>query len=263
MVILLYIFLLSRLSVVELAFVDYIGLLMEELDVNNDSLVDRPELEKWLYAKHRESHKNRADETFAEGDLNHDNALIWEEVVFLEATNLQAFNDDTALIKDILDNHDKYDKASFSAADKNHNEELDHLEFFSFLYPEDDPSMYELLVNNTLQQLDKDNDGLISFKEYKQGVELHVRDHQVNRQTNDFYVTYDQDGDTYLNRDEILMWRLHMVDLQNVINEGVEETFAEADKDQNDILTPYEIKSNYDLFLDLKSQHKNYNHDEF
>lgn len=60
----------------------------------------------------------------------------------------------------------KDDKALFHAADKNKDGYLDEKEHLAFTHPEEDPDMLPVIYQQTLDDKDKNGDGLIDFKEF-------------------------------------------------------------------------------------------------
>ena len=61
----------------------------------------------------------------------------------------------------ILDDEDK-----FNAADVNNDGSLDDAEYGAFLHPFNYDHMYEVEINRTLSEIDRDNDGYVTFDEY-------------------------------------------------------------------------------------------------
>ena len=60
----------------------------------------------------------------------------------------------------------KQDKVIFEAADINKDGYLDKNEFISFSHPEEAPEMLPHILRNTLDEKDKNNDGMIDFQEF-------------------------------------------------------------------------------------------------
>lgn len=54
----------------------------------------------------------------------------------------------------------------FKLADTDYDGILDFSEYVNFLHPEDAPHMREVVVKETLDDLDKDKDGTVSIDEY-------------------------------------------------------------------------------------------------
>lgn len=58
------------------------------------------------------------------------------------------------------------DERRFKRADKNEDGKLNNEEFASFLHPENHDHMKGLVIDETLEDIDKDKDGSISLDEY-------------------------------------------------------------------------------------------------
>ena len=55
------------------------------------------------------------------------------------------------------------DRRRWQAADENNDGNLDKLEFKHFLHPEESHHMRDVVINETISDLDKNGDGLISL----------------------------------------------------------------------------------------------------
>jgi len=58
------------------------------------------------------------------------------------------------------------DERRFKKADADSNERLSTQEFAAFLHPENHETMKNLVIEETLEDIDKDKDGAISLEEY-------------------------------------------------------------------------------------------------
>ena len=58
------------------------------------------------------------------------------------------------------------DERRWKKADSDSDGQLTKVEFQSFLHPEDHPNMVDIVVLETLEDMDKDNDGAINEQEY-------------------------------------------------------------------------------------------------
>ena len=58
------------------------------------------------------------------------------------------------------------DDRRWKKADKDSDGQLNKIEFQSFLHPEDYPHMVDIVVLETLEDMDTDGDGAISEQEY-------------------------------------------------------------------------------------------------
>lgn len=60
----------------------------------------------------------------------------------------------------------KEDRQLFNAADQNIDGRLDDKEFLAFTHPEENPDMLPVILQQTLEEKDTNNDGVIDFQEY-------------------------------------------------------------------------------------------------
>ena len=68
------------------------------------------------------------------------------------------------------------DKRRFEAADENNDGKLDRDEFAIYLHPEDTAYMREVVIAETLQDMDTNKDGFVDLEEYmREGEEYTVR----------------------------------------------------------------------------------------
>ena len=58
------------------------------------------------------------------------------------------------------------DERRFKRADKDTDGKLNKDEFASFLHPENDDSMKDIVVEETMEDIDKNKDGFVSLEEY-------------------------------------------------------------------------------------------------
>lgn len=72
------------------------------------------------------------------------------------------------------------DRHRFKVADLNNDGALDHKEYVAYLQPYDYPHMYEVEMDRSMSDLDKDKDGYVSKQEFIDGrltlaFHLHIR----------------------------------------------------------------------------------------
>ena len=58
------------------------------------------------------------------------------------------------------------DRRRWDTADENNDGSLNKLEFKHFLHPEESDHMRDIVISETLDDIDKNGDGLISLEEY-------------------------------------------------------------------------------------------------
>lgn len=70
--------------------------------------------------------------------------------------------DDMAHYKEMMER----DARRWKKADQDHNSALNKLEFQDFVHPEESAHMKDIIVVETIEDIDKDKDGKISIDEY-------------------------------------------------------------------------------------------------
>merc|ERR1712050_375191 len=121
------------------------------------------------------------------------------------------------------------DSRRWSMADLDHSGELDIQEFAAFLHPEDAEHMRDIVVQETLEDIDKDGDGHVNIDEY----------------IGDMY--RDTDGNGLMDLEEVKAWIIPP-DFDHSEAEAKHLIF-ESDQDQDNMLTKEEILDKYDLFV--------------
>lgn len=87
--------------------------------------------------------------------------MLYLNFVFI-LMNFIAPSQDKEQFKNMLDR----DERRFKKADSDSNGKMTLLEFSAFLHPENHDEMKNLVVEETLEDIDKDKDGSISLEEY-------------------------------------------------------------------------------------------------
>lgn len=103
------------------------------------------------------------------------------------------------------------DRRRWSVADRTGDDELTREEFMDFLHPEESPYMRDVVVAETVEDIDKDNDGKISVEEYigdmyRVSEEESEEPDWVKHERETFKTYRDKDGDGFLNNAEVKEW---------------------------------------------------------
>ena len=138
-------------------------------------------------------------------------------------------------------------------ADLNGDNALDREEFTLFLHPEEDPRMHNVVVDETLEDIDRDGDGKLSESEYIS--DLYSPDERstqyvpewVSKEREQFRNYRDKNHDGFLDRDEIRDW-IVPTNYDHAQAEA-RHLIHEADSDSNGVLSHKEILDNYDVFV--------------
>lgn len=128
----------------------------------------------------------------------------------------------------------------FTKADEDGNGGLNKKEFADFIHPEQSSRMKDLVITETIEDIDTNHDGLISLDEFINDMWDNTENNNtsepdwIQTERENFLNYRDLDHDGKLNRKEVELW-LMPVDYDNIEAETV-HLFHEADKNQVKIL---------------------------
>ncbi|XP_050520024.1 calumenin-A [Daktulosphaira vitifoliae] len=231
-----------------------LGLIVKKIDKNNDGFVTKDELKSWIIYTQKRYIMNDVENHWKNQKVNNEGKLSWAEYRkdtygFMsdeEANVAQKQDDSYTYAKMIL-----RDKRRWAAADLNHDGLLTKDEFVSFLHPEESNHMKDIVVYETMDDMDKDKDNKISIKEYIEdlfpGIEENEEPSFVISEKEQFKTYRDKDGDGFLDIGEVKDWILP----ENFDHAEAESRHLiyESDADADGKLTNNEIITKYDLFV--------------
>lgn len=164
---------------------------------------------------------------------------------------------------------ERYQKRFF-AADQNDNKALDKEEFADFLHPQDAPHMRDIVIDETLMDMDKNQDGVIELEEYLNDLwppskrDTEEKPDWLKEEQAQFSTHRDKDGNRKLDREELGDWILPL-NFDPAVSEA-KHLIQQADVDKNKILSKAEIMDHQDVFVGSQAtDYGNYfmRHDEF
>lgn len=144
------------------------------------------------------------------------------------------------------------DRRRWSVSDRNGDDFLNRTEFVEFLHPEESPRMRDIVVAETMEDIDKDNDGKVSVDEYIgdmfRGSEDDEEEPEWVRNERDTFMKFrDKDQDGFMNYEEVKDWIIP-ADFDHAEAEA-RHLIYEADSDADEKLTKDEVLEKYDLFV--------------
>ncbi|XP_078093363.1 reticulocalbin-1-like [Mustelus asterias] len=155
----------------------------------------------------------------------------------------------------------KRDERRFKMADRDGDLIATREEFTAFLHPEEFDFMKSVVITETIEDIDKDGDGMVDVKEYISDMytpeDGEPEPDWVRNEKEQFRDFRDTDKDGKLDRSEIERWILP-ADYDHAESEA-KHLIHESDKDQDDKLTKQEILDNWNMFVG--SQVTNYGED--
>ena len=251
-----------------------LGDIVDKIDTDKNGLVSYDELRLWIHQQQKSYIREDVDRQWKSHNPDNKTLLKWDDyrkltygfMDDLDSPENQLQDEDTKTYKDMM----RRDKRRWQRADQDHDGSLSKEEFTDFLHPEETSHMQSVVVEETLEDIDKDGDGKISLNEYisdmysADGKDPNSVPDWVVREREQFKEYRDKNKDGFLDKDEIRFWILPP-DYDHSQAEA-KHLISESDENKDGSLTKEEVLNNYDLFVG--SQATDFgealvNHDEF
>uniref|UniRef100_A0A8D8Y725 Reticulocalbin-3 n=1 Tax=Cacopsylla melanoneura TaxID=428564 RepID=A0A8D8Y725_9HEMI len=235
-------------------------IIVDKIDKDKDGFVAKEELKDWIqYTQKRYIHNDVENQWRTHNPENKDK-ISWDEYKkmvygFMDEVNPDelAKDEDQGYSYQVMLNRDK---RRWNVADVNGDKALTREEFASFLHPEETAHMRDLVVIETMEDIDKDKDGKVSLREYigdmYRGSDLGEDGEEelpdwVKNEKEQFAMYRDKNGDGYMDGEEVKNWILPP-DFDHSEAEA-RHLIYESDADADQKLTKEEILAKYDLFV--------------
>ncbi|KAM3587512.1 uncharacterized protein V6R79_007434 [Siganus canaliculatus] len=226
-----------------------LSIIVDKMDEDNDGFVSEDELKDWIKHAQKKHMYNNVERQWKDFDVNNDGAISWDEYKnvtygsYLESPEMDVgYNYSHMMARD---------ERRFRVADQNRDMIADRDEFTAFLHPEDHEHMKDIVVQETIEDIDKNGDGFIDLQEYigdmftsednKEEPEWVVTERQQ------FAEFRDKNNDGKMDKEETLDWILPS-DYDHAEAEA-KHLLHEADASQDGKLTKKEILDKYDMFV--------------
>uniref|UniRef100_A0A8C5WGX5 Reticulocalbin 3 n=1 Tax=Leptobrachium leishanense TaxID=445787 RepID=A0A8C5WGX5_9ANUR len=247
-----------------------LGKIVDKIDRNNDGFVTHEELKDWItHSQNRYIYEN-VNKHYGDYDQDKDDKISWKE--YKNAT--YGYSPGEVEFYDVHDKDTyrkmmKRDERRFQHANKDGDMIATREEFTAFLHPEEFDYMKDVVITETIEDMDKNGDGLVDVDEYIGDMYNSEVDEPepdwVKTERKQFLDFRDLNKDGKMDRDEISQWILPH-DYNHADMES-KHLLYESDKDKDDKLSKAEVLDNWNMFVG--SQATNYGedltrrHDEF
>lgn len=234
-----------------------LGIIVDKIDADNDGFVSLVELKDWIRYTQKRYIDEDVERHWRQHNPNNDDVIPWETYrknVYgfmdeMDQKELNSPNSEGFTYSNLL----KRDRRRWAYADVDQNDALNRTEFAAFLHPEDHPGMRDIVVLETMEDIDKDKDGKVSLEEYigdmytpEEG-ELDEEPDWVKQEREQFNGYRDTNKDGYMDENEVKDW-IAPPEFDHAEAEARHLVF-EADSDADEKLTKAEILDKYDLFV--------------
>lgn len=233
---------------------DRLGKIVDRIDKNKDGFVVLDELKKHIEHQQKRYIFEDVDRQWKAHNLNGDDSLTWQEY---NETTYSSLSEDELVQLEENERMDfrkmiRRDKKRWNYADQDRNGHLNIDEFTSFLHPEESPHMRSIVIEETLEDIDRDGDGLVSLEEYigdmfKPESPNEPEPAWVAQEREQFGLYRDRNKDGKMDQAEIGEWILP-TEYDHAEAEA-KHLMYEADTNKDDKLTKKEILDSYDLFV--------------
>ncbi|XP_036698693.1 reticulocalbin-2 isoform X2 [Balaenoptera musculus] len=227
--------------------------IIEKIDLDSDGFLTESELSSWIQMSFKHYAMQEAKQQFIEYDKNSDASVSWDEY------NIQMYDrvidfDENAALDDAEEESFRLlhlkDKKRFEKANQDSGPGLNLEEFIAFEHPEEVDYMAEFVIQEALEEHDKNGDGFVSLEEF-------LGDYRRDPTNEDpewilvekdrFLNDYDKDADGRLDPQELLSWVVP--NNQGIAQEEALHLIDEMDLNSDRKLSEAEILENQDLFL--------------
>ncbi|XP_054463074.1 reticulocalbin-3 isoform X2 [Anoplopoma fimbria] len=240
---------------------DKLAKIVDRIDMDKDGYINHAELHYWIKHRQRSYIAENVNKHWKDYDQNKDGKIGWEEYKNTTYGYYlgEEFDDieDKATYKPLLTR----DERRFKTADRDGDGTATREEFTAFLHPEEYDYMRDVVVQETMEDIDKNGDGKIDLTEYI-GDMFTPEDGDsepdwVQTERKHFSEFRDANKDGYMDAGEVADWVLPG-EVDHADNEA-KHLIHETDTDKDQKITKKEIVANWNMFVG--SQATNYGED--
>ncbi|CAJ1054363.1 calumenin-A [Xyrichtys novacula] len=230
-----------------------LGVIVDQMDSDSDGFVSEEELKLWIKSVQRKHVYESVERQWKDFDMNDDGLISWEE--YKNITYGTYLDDPQANLEYNYTAMMVRDERRFRAADTNRDLIADKLEFTAFLHPEEHEHMKDVVVQETIEDIDRNGDGFIDLNEYigdMYTAEDQARDQAaepewVESERQQFAEFRDKNKDGKMDKEETLDWILP-ADYDHAEAEA-KHLLHESDANQDGKLSKKEILDKFEVFV--------------
>ncbi|XP_061740070.1 reticulocalbin-1-like isoform X1 [Nerophis ophidion] len=230
---------------------DRLAKIVDRIDTNKDGFVNHAELHYWIKHRQRSYINENVNKHWKDYDTNQDDKIAWEEYKNTTYGYYlgEEFDDvdDKATYKSMLTR----DERRFKMADKDGDGIATREEFTAFLHPEEFDYMKDLVVQETIEDIDKNGDGKIDLNEYIGDIytpeDGESEPEWVQTEKKHFTEMRDANKDGYMDSNEVAHWILPG-EVDHADNEAT-HLIQETDTNKDEKISKKEILANWNMFV--------------
>jgi len=231
-----------------------LAIIVDKIDVNEDGKVTIEELQNWIKFSQQRYVGEDVEKQWNQHVKEGKEVVEWDEY----RKTIYGFVEDEEEEREpsgfSYAAMEARDERRWKLADSDHDGKLTKIEFQAFLHPEDADHMRDIVVTETIEDIDKDKDGLVSLKEYIGDMyqsddeeEEGLEPDWVVSEKKQFEEYRDTNKDGFMDAEEVKAWIVpHDFDHSEA---EAKHLVYESDQDGDGQLTKEEILEKYDLFV--------------
>ncbi|XP_078125253.1 reticulocalbin-3 isoform X1 [Sander vitreus] len=240
---------------------DKLAKIVERIDTDQDGYVSHAELHSWIRHRQRRYIQENVDKHWKDYDKNQDGKIAWDEYKNTTYGYYLGEEFDDVDDKETYKSMLKRDERRFRTADRDGDRIATREEFTAFLHPEEYDYMRDVVVQETVEDIDKNGDGKINIDEYIGDMFIpedgESEPDWVHTERKHFSEFRDANKDGYLDAAEVANWVLPG-EVDHADNEA-KHLIHETDTNKDQKITKQEILANWNMFVG--SQATNYGED--
>ncbi|NXG01768.1 RCN2 protein, partial [Sakesphorus luctuosus] len=216
------------------------------------------ELSSWIQQSFKHYVTQEAKQHFNDYDKDGDGLVSWKEYNLQVYDRVIDFDEDTALEdqeEEAFRQLHLKEKKRFDQANRDDVPALNLDEYVAFEHPEEVEYMTDFVIQEALEEHDKDGDGFVSLEEflgdYRRDPTAREDPEWILVEKDRFVNDYDKDHDGKLNPQELLSWTVP--NNQGIAQEEALHLIEEMDLNNDKKLSEAEILKNQDLFLNSEA----------